>query len=174
MAKHIIRGFFALLMTVTIVGGVVYIAQYGIDRQAEISRLSIETVAQQDKEHWQARFEALREYYVELVAYLDENPEIEQQARVRRLPKTEPDPIVVEAVPNGAWPSPYSYPQTVTPQRDPYVEHMERNLMPPRIHYPDPTESAPPFRPGSTDPNKRWEEFQQPLWEAERKPNRTA
>ena len=65
MARHWIRGLCAVLMTGVIVGGIVYLGQYAIDRQAEISsqsikleRFNVEESYKMNLEIWKMRYKA--------------------------------------------------------------------------------------------------------------------
>lgn len=165
MAKHWIRGLFALLMTITVVGGIVYVAKYAIDRQAEISRLEIESYERQ----YLACIEA--ESIITVVnccepttEKLEPTPDPmsskSSSSVLRRLPDVEDygEPTVVRPregyLDTSPWPG-----NQATPQRDPYTESLERRLMPPELK-PNPETVPKPYRPGSTDPNRR-EEFRQ-------------
>ena len=159
MAKYWIRGFFALLMTCVITGGLLFAVLYGIDCQVEVSTLQIETEAQLCRDAW-----GVSDSPCAHVSTLEPVPDpmgSQGEASVfRRLPPVMPDEypeptIVIPRQWDGS-PSPWPGDQEVQP-RSPYVEWLERQRVPSSV---TPSEEPKPYTPGSTNPARR-DEFRQ-------------
>ncbi|PIQ76780.1 hypothetical protein COU78_04275 [Candidatus Peregrinibacteria bacterium CG10_big_fil_rev_8_21_14_0_10_49_24] len=158
MAKFWIRGFFALLMTAVVTGALVFVAVYGIDKQAEISRLKIETEADLCRHAWEASVPTAH-VTIEMEPESDRIGSRGDAPALRRLP---PPPVMAEEYPEPVivfpreWdgsPSPWPGNIPEPPRREsPFV--VEPPLPPPVFNPAKPK----PYTPGSTDPARR-EEF---------------